>query len=84
MQRARNYHFATDLAMFSIVAMMFEFGPNFDRHPVVAKTLHDDRNPPDDRMLSIVLELPDRIWHELAILADSNWDDGFDASGEDN
>jgi hypothetical protein len=82
LERAREYDFETDLSLISLVTMMFEFGPNFDRHPVVAKALRDDRDTPDDRMLTVVLELPERVWDELAILADADWGDGFEAPGE--
>lgn len=82
MQRARDRGFETDLAVTVFVAMMFRFGPDFDRHPSVARALGDRRDAPDERMLTVVLELPDRVWEELAILSDPRWNDGLDANEE--
>ena len=82
LRRSRELGFETDLAAILFVAMMFAFGPTFDRHPVVAETLRPGDGPADERMLTVVLELPDRIWDELAILADRDWGDEGGSGGE--
>jgi len=81
--RARSYGIEADTAIQSFIGMMFEFGPHFDRHPIVARLLRNHRLPPDDRIYALVFELSDRIWDEMAILSGNDrWDDETETSRE--
>jgi hypothetical protein len=76
LRRARAYGIASDVSLQTFVGMMFDFGPHFDSHPVVARWLRDPGRPADERLDSLVLEASDRVWEELAILAGGDaWDD---------
>ena len=70
--RARGVGAGAALHVFVVMALVF--GPRFDRHPVVARLLDDASRSVDDRVDALVLELSDRVWDELAILAEA-WDD---------
>ena len=72
--RARGLGMRTDVALQGFTALMFEFGPQFDRHPAVRRVLGDTTIPPDYFLDALVQELPRRVWDELAILAsDEGW-----------
>ncbi len=76
LMRARQYGMRADTSIQALIGMMFEFGPHFDRHPVVAKLLRNERLQPDDRTYALVFEISDRVWEEMSILSgDDRWDD---------
>jgi hypothetical protein len=76
LRQAREYGFHFDQTLQAFVALMFEFGPHFDRHPVVAKLLRDPDRPADERLDALDVEASDRVWEEIAILsAGDSWAD---------
>ena len=79
MARAQQYGICSASSLQVFVTTMFVLGPHFDRHPAVAKLLHDTSREPEDRLEAVIVELPDRVWQEIAILAGA---DQENAEGE--
>jgi hypothetical protein len=73
LRRAEEYGIESDVSTQTFVAMMFDFGPHFDAHPVVAALLGDTTLPADDRLDILVFEGSDRVWEEMAILSGGDW-----------
>jgi hypothetical protein len=76
LRRAKTYGIESDVSFQIFVAMMFDLGPHFDSHPVVARLLRDPSLPADERLDALVFEASDRVWDEMAILSGGDlWDD---------
>ena len=61
-----------DVATF--VLLMFEFGPEFHRHPDVLDRLTDRARPAHERLVAVVRETPEAVWREIeSSLARQHW-----------
>lgn len=54
---------AEDVATF--VLLMFEFGPEFHRHPAVRDLLTDRARPAHERIQAVARTTPEATWHEI-------------------
>jgi hypothetical protein len=82
--RGMAYGMRTEAALQQFVAVMFEFGADFDDHPTVRAILHDPSTPPDYLIEALWQNLPQRVWEELLILADDDdWQDAADSIGDE-
>ena len=68
--RAKQYGVGWESSLLMFVSLMFEFGPNFDRHPLVQAYLRDQRVQPDHRVKRVVNDLTPEDWAKVANLAD--------------
>ncbi len=64
---AQGLRRGTSLILFA--ACVLEYGPSFDRHPVVHGFLSLPGLDPDARVQRLVDSLPLRVWDELGLLA---------------
>lgn len=63
---------ATDLGTF--VLLMFEFGPEFHRHPEIQRTLSATNGTPAARLAQVVDSTPSEVWRQLtAVLHRQTW-----------
>jgi hypothetical protein len=65
MQRARGYGLTRPADLSCFVLLMFEFGPEFWRHPAIAQVLTDPALPPEQRLQQVVNNTPDAVWKYL-------------------
>ena len=80
MGRAHAYGFTWQSAIVGFVAMMFQVGPDFERHPAFAKALESQRNSgetnEDDRMVLIFEHVTDEEWDDAQAKSDATcWPD---------
>lgn len=82
-RRARDYGLShpSDLACF--VLLMFEFGPEFWRHPAIGNVLQDATSSPSERLQQVVNGTPNEVWRYLeSAMHKQRWfPEAFEADG---
>lgn len=78
--RAESYGFTWQSAIVGFVAMMFQVGPDFDRHPAFAKALEIQRTSgeenEDERVVLIFEHVTDEEWDDAQAKSDTSvWPD---------
>lgn len=64
LSRARGYGVVNEDALTMFVALAFEVGPDFDRHPVIASCLQIEGETADERVLRLGSRTSARTWVE--------------------
>lgn len=52
--RARQWGMETDCSIAVFISLLFRIGPQFDRHPAIARYLQDSSRTPDERLAHLV------------------------------
>ncbi|CAM2068692.1 DUF4123 domain-containing protein [Sulfidibacter corallicola] len=69
-KRARRNGFSRANDLMTFVALMFEFAPDFDKHPQVRAIL-DDPDLPTTQKLDVMLDrIPDGLWNQIGLKSD--------------
>ena len=63
--RARTYGITEHCGLATFVAFMFEFAPDFDKHPHVQRILTDPAIHPDDRVHVVADQVSDEEWEAV-------------------
>lgn len=62
---ARKYGLTASEALATFVLLMFEFGPEFHRHPVVQAMLAEPTMTPEARLEAVIEHTPSETWEQI-------------------
>jgi hypothetical protein len=62
---ARSYGLSASEALATFVLLMFEFGPEFHRHPEVQAMLTDPAMAPEARLEAVIERTPSETWEHI-------------------
>lgn len=63
--KARRYGMTWQSSIAAFTVLMFDVGPNLDRHPVVHAELTHPDVPDQSRVEHLVAAVPPPVWHEV-------------------
>lgn len=79
---ARQYGLTEPPQVGAFALLMFEFGPQFHRHPAVRDLLDDRALAPGQRLAAVCSRIPEAVWREIeAGLPGQTWFPGTPAEG---
>jgi len=73
-QTGRGYGLTASEALATFVLLMFEFGPEFHRHPAIRAMLTDPALAPEERLEAVIERTPSDTWEQIqSVLHRQTW-----------